>query len=317
MMKQQEAMALSRERTFVGLDVGGTKTALMVEKGGKILREATFPSTPHIGELKRAIESHVKSCGLKMEDVGALAMGIPGRVDPDTGLVIDAPALGWKDFSLQQKLFSSLPIPCVAENDITMSLIAETTLGKARGQSDVVFLAIGTGVGSAILANGSILSGAAHSAGEIGYCIFDSDITPHFQNKDGCFGPLESKISGKALETAAGKLGATPQELFRAYPSGDPARDEIIDKFLTRLAVTIANMTSILNPHLVVLGGGVSESLGGVLETIRERVTACTPLPVRVEISSFYNRAGAIGACQRARLLWEKEQTGGRMTAAV
>lgn len=317
MMKQQDAMALSRERIFVGLDVGGTKTALMVEKGGEILKEATFPSTPHVGELKRAIESHLKSCGLSLEDVGALAMGIPGRVDPDAGLVIDAPALGWKDFSLQQKLFSSLPIPCVAENDITMSLIAESTLGKAKGQSDVIFLAIGTGVGSAILANGSILSGAAHSAGEIGYCIFDSDVTPCFQNRDGCFGPLESKISGKALEKAAGKLGTTPQELFRTYPSGDPARDQVIDRFLTRLSITIANMTSILNPHLVVLGGGVSESLGGVLEIIRGQVADCTPLPVQVEISSFYNRAGAIGACQRAKLLWEKEKAGGRMTAAV
>ena len=140
---------------------------------------------------------------------------------------------------------------------------------------------------------------------------------PTFRIRAAVSARWRAKISGKALETAAGKLGATPQELFRAYPSGDPARDEIIDKFLTRLAVTIANMTSILNPHLVVLGGGVSESLGGGLETIRGRGTACTPLPVRVEISSFYNRAGAIGACQRARLLWEKEQTGGRMTAVV
>ena len=316
-MKQQKAFSSNSDRIFAGLDVGGTKTAMMLQKNGDILGEWVFPSSPDIGSLRKEIESRLAECGLEIGSLSTLAMGIPGRVNPETGLVIDAPALGWQDYSLQQHLFSSLPIPCVAENDITMSLIAESALGKAKGLSDVVFLSIGTGVGSAIMANGTILSGAGHSAGEIGYCIFTSDISPDFQNSDGRFGPLESKISGRALDAAAQAVGITPQALFRGYPWGDPARDKIVDTFLNRLAVTIANMANILNPSMVVLGGGVSESMGGIMGLLCRKVENFTPLSVQVEISSFLNRAGAIGACQRARLLWEEKKNQARMTAAV
>lgn len=316
-MMHRDVNSMDGERVFAGLDIGGTKTAMMVCQGSRIKMERVFPSLSDLSRLGESMEACLQECGLSFRDVDAMAVGVPGRVDPHTGLVMDAPGLGWQNLSLQQKLFRFLPFPCVVENDITMALIAEITGGKAQGQEDVVFLAIGTGVGSAILANGQMIGGSDSSAGEIGYCIFEGDLKTPVENPDGQFGMLENKMSGRALAENTAAFGISPQVLFAEYDHSDAARRKVVDHFLRRLSIAIANMVNILNPNMVILGGGVSESLEGFLNGIRQQVSQLTPIPVRIEISSFYNRAGMIGACRRAQMLFEKEQSRSRMTAAV
>ncbi|HJD23137.1 MAG TPA: ROK family protein [Firmicutes bacterium] len=280
----------------VGVDVGGTKTLLIIQQpDGEILAEewTDSPKTPEgLGDF---IESAIAKAGLEKQEVKALAMGIPGLVNAETEVVQDAPGLGWKSLCLKEKLFGRFPFPCGVRNDITMALIAERSIGKARGASDVVFLAIGTGLGCAILSNGRIVEGSTGSAGEIGYWMSVQDAAEERVNQEGHFGPLEEKVSGSALQ----KLSAdkTPRELLLQYDRLAGEEKQAVDAFIRALAVTIANIISLLNPQKVILGGGVSESLDRLLPLIREKVAQYNPIPTQLEISDYHNRAGALGAC--------------------
>jgi glucokinase len=287
-----------RARAVIGIDVGGTKTLMIIRAlTGTILYEQSFPSCRDCMALKERIEEGMRSCRLETDEIKALAIGVPGRVIPEKRLVVDAPGLGWKNLPLAEELFRYLPFPCLVENDGTMALIAETASGKATDVLNCLTIVIGTGLGSAFMAGGRIIAGAHHSAGEIGYCIFE-DADGAVRNEAGHFGFLESRISGTALENQV--IGLSPQELFATYDGQSDELRQIVDQFIDRLSVTIANLVSILDPGMVIIGGGVSRSLEPFLASIQDRVRRWTPIEVDIGISSFFNRAGAIGACIRA-----------------
>lgn len=286
------------ERCYIGIDIGGTKTLMMVQQESKIIFEKRVDSTPELPRIHDMILECVEAAG--DAPIGGLAIGVPGRVDCVQGRVIDAPSLMWHDVSLRDELFTDFHFPCAVENDAKMALYGECGMGEAGSSDHVVFITIGTGLGSAIKMSGQMLDGASFSAGEIGYCVFDpADVMP-WGNREMEFGALERRVSGSALTAAARRMGMTAHEMLHAKTSEAQAQTR---QFLDRLAVTIANMVSILNPEYVILGGGVSESLGGHLDYIRKRVTYLTPMPVKILLSQFQNRAGALGACYRARLL--------------
>lgn len=151
---------------MIGIDVGGTKTLLMIQRpNGNILAEEWIDSPRTPEGLKAFISSSIAQAGLTEEEISGLAIGVPGLVNADEGLVLDAPGLGWKNLRLKEKLFDGFSFPCRVENDITMAMIAEMHIGKACGVTDAVFIAIGTGLGCAILSNGRIVEGSAGSAG--------------------------------------------------------------------------------------------------------------------------------------------------------
>jgi len=288
-------------KAVIGIDIGGTKTLIIVRSlSGEILHEQSIPSNRDCLALKSFIDKVIDECGLSSDEIKGLAIGVPGRIDPEKQLVIDAPGLSWKNLSLADELFRYYDFPCRVENDGTMALIAEIASGKAKDTDNCIIIVIGTGLGSAIMVNGRIIAGAHHSAGEIGYCIFEDNVKDKIQNRAGKFGFLESRISGTALE---GKIsGMTPQELFATYHTQSNDNREIVDAFIYRLSVTIANLVSILDPGTVLIGGGVSQSLEPFIGIIRVNVAKLTPIETQIEISGYFNRAGAIGACIRAEM---------------
>jgi glucokinase len=165
----------------------------------------------------------------------------------------------------------------------------------------MIFIAIGTGVGSAIIANGSLIQGSDYMAGEIAYLVSEEGISGGHSNAFGDFGSYENKISGSALS----RHGESAQVVFEKYAIGDEKAIPIINKFVTDLSIGIANMVSLLNPRKVIIGGGVSGSLPIVLESIRSAVARLTPIPTTIELSSLGEEAGAIGA-----IAFAFEQTG-------
>lgn len=294
---------------IIGIDVGGTKTLFILQDGrGNTIYEETIPSVREIQVLKAFIDGSAARAGIDLDAVSAMAIGVPGRVNPVDGIVIDAPGLGWKNLNLVKELFRYYPFPCAVENDTTMALIAEAVIGKARQKSDFIFLAIGTGLGSAIMANGRIISGADYSAGEIGYCVFEDDIAPDFNNQTGKFGSLEKRLSGTGLDKIARTQGTTTKDLFSSYRKDGSPGASAVDAFILQLSATVANLVSILNPQMVVIGGGVSESLERFLDDIADHVAHFTPIKTEIVISGFYNRAGALGACQRAKMILKDEE---------
>ena len=286
----------SAEGPVIGIDVGGTKTLLMIQRpNGNILAEEWIDSPRTPEGLKAFISSSIAQAGLTEEEISGLAIGVPGLVNADEGLVLDAPGLGWKNLRLKEKLFDGFSFPCRVENDITMAMIAEMHIGKACGVTDAVFIAIGTGLGCAILSNGRIVEGSAGSAGEIGYWMSVQDAAEDRVNREGYFGPLEERVSGSALQKLS--HDKTPRELLQQYDRLTGDEKQAVDAFIRALAVTVANIISLLNPQKVILGGGVSESLHRFLPELRAKVAQYNPIPAELEISDYHNRAGALGAC--------------------
>lgn len=287
---------IQKKKAVIGIDIGGTKTLMIIKSvEGKILYEETISSTPDCDLIIKLVNKGIEVCGLTQGEIKSLAVGVPARVDAIKQIVLDAPGLGWVNFSLADNLFSAFPFPCHVDNDGTMALIAEITDGHAKNACNCVMIVIGTGLGSAILVNGKIVTGAHNSAGEVGYCIFDHEEEEELLNCEGNFGYLESKISGTALASRLKDI--TPRELFAGYETHSEEYKQILDKFINRLSITIANLVSILDPGTVILGGGVSQSLEPFLDSIRAKVARLTPIETDIVLSKFLNQAGALGAC--------------------
>ena len=231
--------------------------------------------------------------------VSAMGLGVPGRVLQKS--VVDAPALQWRNIDLGKLFFPAFPFPCILENDVRLALYAEIAGGCATGKSNVLFLAIGTGLGGAVFADGKLLSGSLGSAGEIGYFAESGDIRDSVRIKEGDFGCLEKRVSGTAITAKAAESGITPQELFNRAAEKQPECLAAVHDFLRPLSAAIATSISLLNPELVILGGGVSESLEPFLQDIKHYVFSVVPIPSEIVISSFHNHAGALGACLMAR----------------
>lgn len=281
------------------MDIGGTKTLLIARSGGETVREVKWQTLKNVPDLRIRLQQEVSALEREYQITG-LAVGIAGRVVPEDGIVIDAPALEWRMLDLKKELFDGWHFPCRIENDTNIGLLAEMRDGGAQGCTDAVYVTIGTGVGCSILSGGRLLTGANRSAGEIGYCVFENP-DEEINCGEGEFGFLESRISGTALQHRAEKIGLDAVTLFEQTENAEA--DAIIDRFLHRVSVMIVNLINLLDPEVVILGGGVARSLGRYLEKIEQCAQRMTPMRARIVLSHFDNRAGAIGACYLAETL--------------
>ena len=176
----------------------------------------------------------------------------------------------------------------IVENDVNCSALAEWHFGNKP--ENLVNLAIGTGIGVGLILNGQIYRGQNGFAGEVGYWTTVEDIQSSLQHKIGSVGPLEKILSGTAIE---GKHGS-PKKFFPETEKNS----KLISDFIDELVCVIANLISLLDPGLVVLGGGVSMSLNPWLSEINRKVNSTTPCQARIEISSLGENAVALGALQ-------------------
>ena len=160
----------------------------------------------------------------------------------------------------------------------------------------MLFISLGTGIGSALVCNGRLVLGTQSRSGEMGYFLERQDVENGRLNRLGFQGVLEQKCSGTALSSH----GHTAEELFQAYRRGDPQGIEVIEKFILDFSVAIANCISLLNPAKVVIGGGVSDSMDTVIFRIRDEVAQMTPMQADICLATLGVRAGALGAISYA-----------------
>src|SRR3984885_7630500 len=230
-------------RVVVGVDIGGSnlRVALADLRGtvlGKWSASTKETSSPEmvIAQIGKGIDSLLKDSSFSRSSLAAIAAGAPGITDRDAGVVIATSFLrGWRDVPFQSLLESAFHVPAAVENDVRMAALGEHWMGGARGISDFVFLAIGTGIAAGIFANGTLLRGANCTAGEVGYLYVpgaSEDIAPR-----GTPGSLESTIGGGGIRqqwlqareagTSSGDLTAT--EIFDLALTGNPVAKCILD----------------------------------------------------------------------------------------
>lgn len=285
---------------MIGVDLGGTKIrAGIATLSGVLLAEKRIAtSSDGSGAVEQIHALVLELCATVGVPLARVAgTGVGGAGVPDTGgtftLAPNLTALGGIDF--RERLGALLGHPVVIENDVNVSAIGELAAGLGRGRSDFVFISVGTGIGMGIIANGSLVRGANGAAGEIGFLPLGADpLDPANHVR----GPLEEAtagdaVSGRFLHGAGSALA--PEDIFARAAAGDELAADAVDEEARWLAAGIVAVNAVLNPELVILGGGI-----GTRPDLLTRITSWLArlgqpeLPIR--ISEIGPLAPVIGA---------------------
>ena len=296
---------------MAGIDIGGTKIAvLIVDADGAVLGRATRSSSA--GDQDGAAEAIVGCldealavAGLAREDLHAVGVGVPGRVDPQQGTVTLAVNLGWQDFPLRAALEERLGRPVIVENDARAAAIGLYQRGVLGDLEDLAYLAVGTGIAAGVVLDGSLHRGARGMAGEIGHAIADRDGPICTCGQQGC---LEAFASGPSIARRASAPSA--EAVYAAAVAGDLAARDLVDDVGRRLAWAVHLLVMTYDVERVVIGGGVSHAGAAFAEPLYRELarlraastTAGELLPADiVEILPSEAEAGAWGAVAIAR----------------
>jgi predicted NBD/HSP70 family sugar kinase len=237
-------------------------------------------------------------------DVVHAVVGTPGVYDPAARRVRYAMHLpGWGRAGLFDRMRDELGVPLAVHNDANLAAVGEHAFGVGAGSRLFVYVMIGTGLGMGIVADGRPFTGASGAAGEIGFLPLDGHApdTPPDTLEDAVSAEAVVKTA-RALGMTGGTAGAlTAKSVFEAARAGDPAAVRAVRQEGERLAHTVAAVAAVLDPELVVLGGGVGHSADLLLRTVRDTLRRLTPLRPKVAASTLGEDAVLLGAVATAR----------------
>jgi glucokinase len=258
----------------IGVDVGGTKVAaLRVRPDGDVLAREIVPTPADDGEA--TLEAMARAAAaVHTPDVVAVGVGAAGMVDHATGVLVYAPNIAWRDVALGHVLRSALGVPASVDNDCTTAAYGEWRLGAGRGVDDMLYVGLGTGVGGGIVSGGRLVRGAHGFAAEIGHIVVQPDGELCGCGNRGCW---ETVASGTAVglqgrravarhphstigERVKGDADAvTGVVVSEAARDGDVVARGILAEVGHRLGEGIAGLVNVLDPALVVVGGGAAQ----------------------------------------------------------
>lgn len=284
-------MSLPVARPILGVDIGGTKVAVgLVDRHGKILTQTRKPmaahGTPEAGfeAVTAAIDSMVPNT---LDEISSIGICAPGPLDPKSGIVLNPPNLPcWRNFPLAEKISVKYRVPVKVDNDANAAALAETQWGAARGYRYVFYATIGTGIGTGIVLDGAIYHGFTGSAGEGGHMSIDYRGPVCNCGKRGC---IEVLAAGTAIgararaklqaepsrpstirDLAGGDVASVTSELVgRSYQDGDLLAREILLDTAGVLTPWLGNIVDLLDPDVLVMGGGVAVMLEPFFDEIK------------------------------------------------
>jgi glucokinase len=318
-----------RNDLIVGVDIGGTKVAAgLVDHAGKILAQSRMPMVANdaargLAAVAAAIEElrSRSGSGFQPQAIGICA---PGPLNPTTGVVINPPNLpGWHNFRLAEEIRKLYPAAQVkVDNDANAAALAEAKWGAGRGYRNAFYATIGTGIGTGFVIDDKVYHGRTGLATEGGHIGVDLHGPRCACGKRGC---IETLAAGPAIarrararlseaqsgggdakksalfEMAGGRAEAVTSEMVaKGYAAGDTLAKEVMNETLDLLAYWLGNIIDLLEPDVIVIGGGVSSMLGPFLEEIRARwAGAClSPYPQETPLvlAHYKEDAGIAGA---------------------
>jgi glucokinase len=289
------------QQLAMGVDIGGTKIAAgVVDEGGTIVQQIRTPMAAN-GDASAglsAVVSAIKTLGEKLgagsflsKAVRGIGLCSPGPIDPNAGVVINPPNLPcWRNYPLVAEVARIFGVPVKLDNDGNAAGLAEARWGAGRGHRNVFYATIGTGIGTGIVFDGRIYHGRTGAAAEGGHVSIDYRGPRCGCGKPGC---IEVLACGPAIaRRARAKLGAgqrstlldlakgnveaiTPEMVGQAYATGDAVAKETLLETVDLLALWLGNMVDLLEPDVMVMGGGVAAMLMPLFDDIRERLPRC------------------------------------------
>ena len=306
----------------LGIDFGGTSVKLAVVEGETLLTEVQRIPTqefPNPESLIDRIASEIAVLRKSFPRVAGIGIGVPGAVNFFTGMTYNLTNVqGWSTFPLRDVMVAKTGLPTVIENDANCMAYGEWKYGAARGYHHAVCVTLGTGVGGGLILNDQLYRGANCAAGEIGQMSIDWNGVP---GPYGNSGALERYIGNRQI----GELAATvyrekgipvppvhtPKALSQLAKGGDPVALEIWERVATALGFCLMSVVYLLNPEVIVVGGGVSGAgsslFDPLVKTLKDTLTNECFDHLNVVPARFGNTAGIIGSSAIATAFCELE----------
>ena len=301
----------------LGVDIGGTKIAtVIINQEGEIKQRSEVASDGTDREkmfmqVVQSIELVLKESGLEKSEINGIGVGVPGKVDRENGIAIYQNNLPWENFPIASRLREYFSIDnIVVDNDVYMATYAEWKVSKSSEQDVFVYLTVSTGISCSIIHRGSFISGNGF-AGELGLLpVISKSATTSIER-------LEKVASGPAIQKYAqenfGDVQLTTKDLFEKYKSKDPEAKELLDGVVDSLVHGIYSIICLLDPHKIVLGGGVINHNPFLLDLIKESLKNYIIPGQQHALDSLYLSqlkadSGVVGAGVKANELLGKAQ---------
>ncbi|HEO8384959.1 TPA: ROK family glucokinase [Streptococcus agalactiae] len=315
-------------KKLLGIDLGGTtiKFGILTLEGEVqekwAIETNTLENGRHIvSDIVESLKHRLSLYGLTKDDFLGIGMGSPGAVDRTSKTVTGAFNLNWADTQeVGSVIEKEVGIPFFIDNDANVAALGERWVGAGANNPDVVFVTLGTGVGGGVIADGNLIHGVAGAGGEIGHMIVDPE--NGFMCTCGNKGCLETVASATGVVIVARQLAeqyegssaikaaidngdtVTSKDIFIAAEDGDKFANSVVERVSRYLGLAAANISNILNPDSVVIGGGVSAA-GEFLRSRVEKYFVTFAFPqvkksTKIKIAELGNDAGIIGAASLA-----------------
>ncbi|HEO3268381.1 TPA: ROK family glucokinase [Streptococcus agalactiae] len=315
-------------KKLLGIDLGGTtiKFGILTLEGEVqekwAIETNTLENGRHIvSDIVESLKHRLSLYGLTKDDFLGIGMGSPGAVDRTSKTVTGAFNLNWADTQeVGSVIEKEVGIPFFIDNDANVAALGERWVGAGANNPDVVFVTLGTGVGGGVIADGNLIHGVAGAGGEIGHMIVDPE--NGFMCTCGNKGCLETVASATGVVRVARQLAeqyegssaikaaidngdtVTSKDIFIAAEDGDKFANSVVERVSRYLGLAAANISNILNPDSVVIGGGVSAA-GEFLRSRVEKYFVTFAFPqvkksTKIKIADLGNDAGIIGAASLA-----------------
>jgi len=317
-MNARKLLAGNR-RAVIAIDLGGTKIASGLFSGGGALNHKSAVALS--GRMGDAVAAVIKDEIVRLEHIAreenlviqAVGISVPGIARSETGNVWAPNIHGWKNFPLKreiEKVLTRKQIRVLVDSDRACSILGEVWQGAAKGCKDVIFLAVGTGIGAGILIDGKVLRGAHDIAGSVGWMALERPFREEYVSC-GCF---EHHASGEGLAKIGKELLAkkqfsaskgiwaepTAREIFSAYVRNDPLAEVVLENAIQFWGIAVANLVSVFNTEKIIFGGGVFGPAKKFLSTIQaEAKKWAQPIAmqrVRLQLSKLGPNGALYGA---------------------
>ena len=279
-----------QEKYIVSVDMGGTKilASVLNTKKGIIARQkkptnVNSGTKIYVKDIAEIVKKVVTESKLKKENIAAVCLGVPGSVNPISGIINFAPNLGIKNYKMKSELEKLIPYPVLLENDVNLGALGIKTYGVGKKSVNMLAVFIGTGIGGGIIINGKIYRGFNFVAGEIGHMLVQKNGPLCSCGKKGCFEALASRTAivnniindvkkGKKKSVLSNLIKSNQRIKSGALRNAIERKDKVVTKRITEACETIGDIlgsiANLMNFDMIVLGGGVIEALGDFMMPI-------------------------------------------------
>ena len=322
------AEANNKAEYLVGVDLGGTKilagvftNSLKFIGRSKMSTKTERGAAAVVERVAHCVQDAVDECDLDIKQVRGVGIGAPGSVDPENGKVMFAGNLGWKDVSLKKELEKQLELPVFLQNDCNICTLGVHEVELEGKPRNMIGIFLGTGIGGGLIIEGKLYSGYTRTAGEVGHMVLEVNGPKCTCGNRGCWEALASRsalfrqvqeaVKDGQKTVLTEMLGSDLKDLRsgdlrKAIKQGDKFVEHIVEEAAKYTGIAVANLINVLNPEVVVLGGGLMDALEDemmpvVVESAREHAFPGSDKGIKILPSKLGDDAGITGGAVLAR----------------